>query len=184
MEALKNRKTAAIVCIIAVLISLVISASMAGTRTERLFYEGVKFDGYTHTPIYTALSDRAKYANNLASILTNCPGCEAAADKLREARRGLIDAYDAKDISDMYMADCALTEAADDIAELIMTAGLDTDDLNDAQSCLDSMSGAEKAIAQSGYNEEVDGLRGFNLNNMLYTLLSALPFVDAPERFG
>lgn len=175
-QTLKSRKTAAVVLAAAVLLAVFISAATDCAAVEKLFYEGVKYDGYRHSSVYDNLSARVSAANGLVSIAVNHADCEAAGEALRTARRELADA---EEIADMYAADCALQEAYEALVPVLEGAALDADEREDAEYYMQNMNGARLAITESGYNERVEGLdRG------LLRLLGGIGLVDVPESFG
>lgn len=189
MDLLKNRKNA-----IAIFIAVVIVFSLIGCRLsfskacnaiELAFYDRTVITADDVYGYYSApaghLDNCAKYANRLLSIVSGYVP-EDLYNRVYESRTALLDALATGDISDMYDAHTALTEA---VAVLHETAGTmtfsDTSDNYDAVYA-DFIS-ASQAAGESGYNLYVDEFIQNTANQFPTNLLRRLTGVDLPEKF-
>lgn len=191
MEIFKNRKIAAIITAIIIIVSIFIGAQRSlgrlSDKVSDMFYKGVYIedDDYTSASIYSALSNRVDYSLGLATIAANYDELSKETEALLAARNSLIDAQDSGNISAMYDANSALETAFITLwAKFTDTADISESDNSDAEDYVDSLSGAQSSIEGNKYNDELSELENDVLKAFPANLLMNIVSVELPEHFG
>ena len=155
------------------------SLGAQAAAVEDQFYDGVKYDGYTHKSINSQLSNRTDAALGLISIASKY-GLEDGVSSLRDARNELLEA---KGISEKSALNRQLDSAFNALYSALTAEDLSDSDMNAALDYNSTFTGSQKVIDESGYNEAV---RKFNREVMSVfpiNFLKHISFVSSPELF-
>lgn len=181
MKLLKNRAVAVLLAVVVVAGSTFTNALIRMTEECQRIEDGFYTSETGAKSIYAYLGSRLDAANGLWTILIN-HDAEAAAS-LNQARSGLLDAYDDRDISDMYDANSDLENAFDEAVSALSgytLSTLESDALNDYTITFD---GAQRMIDQNAYNSGVLEFMRSTYNKFPAVLLASLLGIDAPEMY-
>lgn len=181
MKFFKNRAVAVLLAILVIAGTIFTNTLVRMTEECQQVEDGFFTSESGSKSIYAYLSSRLDAANGLWTILIN-HDAEAAAS-LNQARSGLLDAYDARDISEMYAAnselETAFSEAVSTLSGYTLSSS-ESDALNDYTITFD---GAQRMIDQSDYNGDVLEFMRTTYNRFPATLLTSLLGIDAPELY-
>jgi hypothetical protein len=183
MDILKSKKTAAaVLCIVIIIFTPIgskLSLQRAADKVEDMFYDGVynSDEKYTAGAIDTYLQSRIQASLGLITVGANDASLSEETDALRNARNALLDA---DSIEEKYQANVLLEEAWNTLYDAITAKGGDAN----ADAYADTLSGAQGAIAHSGYNEAVAEFTEGTMHRFPANLISKLLSVKAPQSFG
>jgi len=181
MKFFKNRAIAVLLAIFVVAGTVFTNTLVKMTEECQQIEDGFYTSESGAKSIYTYLSSRLDASNGLWTLLIN-HDAEAAAS-LNQARSGLLDAYDARDISDMYAAnselETAFTEAVSVLSGYTLSSS-ESDALNDYTITFD---GAQRMIDQNAYNSDVLEFMRTTYNKFPAALLTSLLGIEAPELY-
>ncbi len=186
----QNRKVAAIITVVLCVLFLLLGMNRSVAKQAKLytnaFYEGVyvKDGGYTSAALADILGSCSTYALTLSSIYADCPAVADEVDALTQARRNLVDAIDAGDISDMYGAYRAVSAAAQALTTAGADAELSGNDRSKADDAMAKFTSAEGAIGQNPYNSYIEEYYTKVENTLPMRILGFLVFADGPEYFA
>ncbi|NCB50904.1 MAG: hypothetical protein EOM54_03325 [Clostridia bacterium] len=181
MKFFKNRAVAVLLAIIVVAGSIFANTFIRLTEECQKVEDGFYTSDTGSKNIYAYLGSRLDASNGLWTILIN-HDAEAAAS-LNQARSALLDAYDNRDISDMYGANSELEKAFNEAMSVISgytLTSLESDALNDYTIIFD---GAQRMIDQNSYNSGVLEFMRTTYNKFPAVLLASLLGVQAPELY-
>jgi len=171
------------VIIITTLLGVQFSLTRQTKKIEAMFTDGVYIekDRYTQPSISSHLDARAKAALGFAGTASKYPAAAAEEEALREARRALVDA---DSISGKYAANEALEKAWPVLFELLSSLDPDETDQAAMEAYADDLSGAQKAIQNSAYNQKVSEYRRTVLGTFPISVLRLAVPADEPEYFA
>lgn len=182
MKILQNRKFAAAVFIIIVVVFTLIgshrSLSKACDQVETAFFDkNINIGQARHTCPAEQLDFAVDYANRILSIVSDDVSDQVYSSIL-ESRKALLEALEDKDISSAYEAQNELALAVSALDGLIVTNNYDEYDTvrNDLFSALELAS-------ECGYNEYVDQFQQSTIDRFPTNVLTALAGVDMPEKY-
>ena len=182
MKFFQNRTVAVILAVIVVLGTLAASAvRFAGScrRTEDAFFTVSS----GKAPVYY-VDQIIGAAASLADVGEKYEQLGEIAATVREIRRTLVRAEEARDISDIYDACAELSEAAREFNAQtggVTMSGYDTELVED---CVSEISGAIRAIEDSGYNTAVSRFIADKYSSFPASLYARWFGIAAPEFFA
>lgn len=185
MKRLKQKKTAIIITIAAIVIFTFIgttkSLNSLTDDIEKTFYSGVynEEDNYTEVSISSQLEKRIDASLGLLTIASNYEEFDIEAESLRNARHELIDA---RTIGEKYLANEHLENAYQSLAGAIGNNSFAEDDSEAFISYTDTMEGAQGIIEKSNYNDSVREYYNSITNAFPVKFLKF--FADSPEYFN
>ena len=134
------------------------------------------------TPDYY-INSRIGTAAALAAIGDLYPDLAEETQALRDARRALVYAADAKDLSAMYDANGDLTAAGDAFCRAARQLELDPGDEEAVDDYDDSLQGAQRQLDRSSYNQEVQTLLRTVYYRFPGSFLARITGVQPPELY-
>lgn len=183
MVKLRNRKTAALIAavVIVVFTLLGVRRSVAGAtaKVEKMFYDGVLVGSYVEPGIAVHLEVRENASNGLVTLSKDHPELSGAAEKMREARRQLLDAAT---IAQKAEANRRLQAAYREFMKAVEAVSLDDRERNMLATYAGQMDNAQRKIEESAYNIKVDELRR-QLETFPVNILRRLTFAPYPQNF-
>ncbi len=185
MDFLKKRQMAIAIFVVVVILFGLFgchrSLSKASQKVEELFFEPSALrEDYYSCPA-DQLEYALRYANSLLAVI-NGQLPQALYDDLYTSRQALIAALEARDISDIYAAQTALTQAvqAADREALALDIREDLVDFCDLVADYDS---AVFQATNSGYNDYVDAFMADVANQFPARLLRGITHTEMPEKY-
>ena len=187
-KLLQSRGAAVVITIVLCLVFAVLgmnrSVAREAEKATRTFYEGVEADGYTSASMYSILKSIDTYSLTFSSVLADVPELDAARGELIDARRGLVDAMEAKDIGSMYEANHLLSARARALMDRAESAALTRGDREKAADAYQKLASAQGALERNPYNEEVAGFARSVMGSLPVRLMRGLIFVEGPQTFA
>lgn len=185
MKILQNRTFAVAVFAVTVILFTLVgshrSLTKACQRVEDAFFESHTLQEGHYTCPAEQLEHCARYANSiLAAISGRLP--EQIYSDVYTSRRALIDALVERDISDIYIAQSALTRAIDAANSQAISQGVQAELDDFTRLVADYRSAANKA-ASSGYNAYVYEFLENTVSRFPTNILRHLTLVEMPERY-
>ena len=184
MDFFKNRKTAVAVFVIVVALFAVLgchrSLTKACAQVEQAFFEPSVSEGYYSCP-GDQLEYAARYANRLLSVIGGQLS-DSVYNSLAQCRRALIDALEARDISDIYSAQVALTQAVQAADSEALALGV-REEMADFSAIISDYNSAISEAADSDYNDSVDAFIASIANRFPANLLRRITAVEMPEKY-
>lgn len=181
MKFFKNRAVAVLLAILVVagstLVNTRVRLAEACQQVEDTFFTA----SAGSKSVYARLDARLDAANGLWSILINHDAEAAAA--LNQARSAMLDAYDSRDISDMYAANSRLQDAFDTAVTAVSAYTLSASESDALNDYTITFAGAQKMIDESSYNSDVLAFLRTTYNKFPAIILAPLVGVEAPELF-
>lgn len=187
MELLKKRSTASLILAAVIVVTTILgvhfSLERQAGKIEDMFTDGVYLekDDYVQPSISSHLDARMNAAVGLASTASKYPEVKAEEDALREARRELVDA---ETIGEKYSANSKLEKVWPLLADALSAQQLNETDAEAFEYYSSTLSGAQKAIENSSYNEKVAQYRDGILGAFPISVLRFVSFASEPEFFG
>lgn len=188
MDFFKKRSAAIGVFVLVVaafsLIGCRLSLNRACRKAEDAFFDKalLQSEGYYTCPA-EQLGYCLSYANRLLSVIGQEGDWADAYATLRDARQGLSDALDERDIPAIGQANQALVEAVAGVRALA-DAGTPLPDSHDDYSAIVSdFDGAQAVLDSPAYNEHILAFREKELGAFPANILRHLLGVKAPETF-
>lgn len=167
---MKKRFVAFLLAIVAVLGASGISAynglNKDIKKTEMLYFDGVKKDGYRHPSIESQMKVKYQSLNNVITILDDYPELEETAEALGVCRDTVSDYfndYRRDTVSGMSLANRTLEDTLSRAKQEMEDVSFTEKQQKILNSCFADLAGAQSMIEQSGYNEYV---RDFNSGKM------------------
>ena len=188
MELLKKRSVAIIIAVLIVLLSTVYSVNRTlGAKADAVgdgFYSGAYYEGYVHKSIASQLEARVDTASALLAVAADYSGLSGECASLRAARDGLEGMLEGEGgVASLYDANAELETAFRALYSELLAAGPSDRDRDSAELYEFDFSGAQRVIANSGYNESVREFRRDVLGEFPAGFLARVSFVSAPELF-
>ena len=185
MKALKNPVVAVILAIIMIVASTLLSAGVKlGKETQKItdgFYDGVEYDGYNHTSIYSQLGNICGAADGIVAVASrydiDCSNVSYASGDLKSSLSTMHN-----EISSIYSLYDDLCTALNSIYNDLDGVELSSRDSEGIDAYKDTITNAQRVIGSAGYNESVRtyiNSLGFPAN-----LFVKLCNVDTPEYFA
>ena len=188
MDFFKKRSTAiAVFVIVAAAFSLIgsrLSLERACRRAEAAFFDAdlLDVDGY-----YTCPGDQLAYSVDYATRLLTVIGRDGAwadaYEALVQARLGLMDALDAKNIPDIAAADQALAEAVASVRAVRASGAPMPDSYDDYDEIIAGFEGAQTVLEDPAYSSYILAFREKELGAFPANVLCRLLGVRMPETF-
>lgn len=188
MDLFKKRSTAIVVFVAVVIVfSLIgcrLSLNRACRQAEDAFFDSslLQAEGY-----YTCPGDQLEhcvdYATRLLTVIGSDGEWSDAYEALVQARLALIDAMDARNISDAGAANQALAEAVADVQALVDSGASLPASYDDVDSILSDFAGAQAVLDDNAYNSYILAFREDVLGAFPANILRHLLGVKAPETF-
>ena len=167
---MKKRFVAFLLAIVAVLGASGISAynglNKDIQKTEMLYFDGVKKDGYRHPSIESQMKIKYQSLNNVITILDDYPELTETAEALagsRDAIAGFFNDYRKDTVSGMSIANRMLEDTLSRAKQEMEGVSFTEKQQKILDACFSDLAGAQNMIEQSGYNEAV---RAFNAGTM------------------
>lgn len=188
MDFFKKRSTAiGVFVLVVVAFSLVgcrLSLDRACRKAEAAFFDAdlLDADGY-----YTCPGDQLEYCVDYATRLLTVIGTDGAwadaYEALVQARLGLMDALDAKNIPDAAAANEALAEAVADVEAVRASGAPMPASYDDIDEIIASFDGAQSVLDDPAYSSHILAFREDVLGAFPASILRHLLGVKAPETF-
>ena len=182
MKFFQNRAVAVILAVIVVLGTLAVSAvRFAGScrKTEEAFFSVSQ----GKAPVYY-VDQIIGAAASLADVGEKYEQLSDAAVSMRDVRRALVRAEEARDISDIYDACMQVSDAArefDAQADGVTMSGYDAELTAD---CVSEIAGAIRSVEESGYNASVSRFLAEKYSSFPASLYARWFSIAAPEPFA
>lgn len=156
MKFLKNRVVAVLISLAIVISSTLISTNAKlGRRCEKIsdgFYEGVTYNGTERKSIASQLRVICSAMDSLAAISDEYGIDGDGYTKMADIMRSSLS-YSS--VSENYDAYSELSSAFNKLSRALSSADLSEQDRSEVDQCILTVSGAQQAIEDSGYNESV-----------------------------
>lgn len=188
MSFFKKRSTAiGVFVLVVVVFSLIgcrLSLDRACRRAESAFFDSglLHADGY-----YTCPGDQLEHCVDYATRLLTVIGTEGewsdAYEALVQARLGLIDALDARNIPDAGAANQALVKAVADVEALVDAGAALPESYDDYDEIIAGFDGAQAVLDDPAYSSHILAFREDALGAFPANILRHLLGVKAPETF-
>lgn len=188
MDFLKKRSTAIGVFVLTVILFTLIgshlSLSRACKKAEDAFFDKslLQAEGY-----YTCPGDQLNYcvdyANRLLSVIGTDGAWTGAYEALRDARRELADALEARDIPSIGRANQALAEAVQQVRSTAGSGASLPDSSDDYATIVSEFDSAQALLDNSAYSDHILSFREDVLGAFPANILRRLTAVKAPETF-
>ena len=184
MHALKNRKTAVLIAVVAAILATLFGVDRSLTRLdweiEAMFYDGVvlESEGYTQPGIALQLDKHTDAALRLATILVNYPELQSSAEKVMESRRRLLAS---ESIGDKSLAFWMMSQDVNNLAQAASDVDLTQRDMEAVLQYSATISGAEAFIRGAAYNRTVSDL--WNEQSYITRIISKLLKTREPDTF-
>lgn len=181
-----RRVVAVLVAIFTVFFSMMLSTDIKfDAECQRItagFYDGVEFNGYKHPSIASHLRNIAGYADGIVTIANRY---ELDSDELSSVNEDLKLAlsYSRGDESYIYFCYDELLGELRVIEAELYDKELSERDESGLDQYVESITGAQSAIEESGYNESVSEFMREKCTGLAYDL-AYLTSVDLPDYFG
>lgn len=184
MEFLKKRGVAYVLAAIIIASSTLVSANIKlqkeSDRVTALLSTGVKYEGYKHADIITQLTNICGAVENFVNFVPEDIDVSALKEATEDLRLGIRYSKD----SAYHLAACYNNVIREFNS---VSAQMQSEELTDTQARAleaysDEIAGAQKTIADSGYN---DAVRNFYNDDMgaMAKLFAGLTGVEMPEYF-
>lgn len=187
MKTLQKRSVAVPIAAALVLISFFFgtwrSLNGAAKDLEENFYTGVylKDEGYLEASIDDHLNERLQAANGILSVGGQYEEFSAGTETLRTARSALIEAGS---IASKYAANLELEQAWQKLYADLSSVNLTADEAEALSHYASALSGAQRAIENSHYNQQIDTFYSETLAAFPANILHTLLLSDTPDYFG
>ena len=188
MSFLKKRSTAIVIFVLVVVLFGAFGArrslNKACREAEAAFFDASQLhaDGY-----YTCPGDQLGYCVDYATRLLTVIGSDGpwadAYEGLVQARLGLMDALDARNIPDIAAADQALVKAVAAVKEAKDSGTPLPESYDDYDAIVADFDGAQAVLDDPAYSEHILAFRDEVLGVFPANILRHLPGVKAPETF-
>lgn len=183
MKFFRSRAVALILAAVAVAGSTLFNTRIMLNREcrqlENSFYQS---ETDLRTPYYY-INSRIGTAAALAAVGDLYPALEEETLVLRNARRALVYASDARDLSAMYDANGELTAAAESFCQAARRTELDLTDLEAVEDYENTLLGAQRQLDQSDYNQRVQELLRTVFDRFPGSFLAGITGVQPPELY-
>jgi len=181
MKFFQNRAVAVVIAVVGVTLSTLLSAKIGMTRDyNRLHSSFFHTDG--KAPVYY-VDQLISAAASLATVGERYGALTDASALVREARKALVGAEDAMDISDISDAAAALSAAVDGLrgaAAGVEMTGADASAFADGTA---AVAGARRELLECDYNEEARELIRKNYESLPASFFAGLLDIPRPELF-
>lgn len=188
MELLKKRSTAIVIFVLVVIVfglaGCRLSMDRACRKAEAAFFDRdlLQSDDY-HTCPGEQLEHSVDYATRLLTVIGTDGAWSDAYEALVQARLGLMDALDARNIPDAGAANQALEEAVAGVEAVYDSGAPLPESYDDIDAILADFHGAQTALDDPAYNDHILAFRDKELGAFPANLLHHLLGVQAPETF-
>ena len=188
MNFLKKRSTAIVIfVVVVVLFSLVgcrLSLDKACRKAEAAFFDRdlLQAEDY-HTCPAEQLQHCVDYATRLLAVIGTDGPWSDAYEALVQARLGLMDALDAKNIPDAGTANQALAEAVADVEAVYESGAPLPASYDDIDAILSDFYGAQATLDDPAYSDHILAFRDKELGAFPANILRRLLGVKTPETF-
>ena len=188
MDLFKKRSVAIAVFVLTVVVFSLIgcrkSLDRACRRAEAAFFDADLLDAEGY---YTCPGDQLEYCVDYATRLLTVIGTDGewsdAYEALVQARLGLIDALDARNIPDAGQANQTLVEAVDKVRALADSGVELPESYDDYDEIMAGFDGAQSVLDDPAYNGHILAFREDVLGAFPANILRHLLGVKAPETF-
>lgn len=186
MKLFKKPAFALFLTVIVVIASTLINTNIKFGRkcseVSDLFYEGVTANGYTQTPIAAHLENIIGYADGLCTIARNYSMETGEVEDCNDYLKWSLQ-YSDTDASYIHSNYTELCSALNTLIDQLERAELSERDASGVDQYKTSISGAQSAIGESGYN---DAVRSFlrRYDHFPTDMLAAMAGVEMPETFA
>lgn len=186
MKLFKKPAFALFLTVIVVIASTLINTNIKFGRkcseVSDLFYEGVTANGYTQTPIATHLENIAGYADGLCTIARNYDIDTASVEDSSSFLKWSLQ-YNDTDTGYIHSNYTQLSSELATLVDRLERTELSDRDASGVEQYKTSISGAQSAIGESGYN---DAVRSFlrRYDHFPTDVLAEMAGVEMPETFA
>ena len=162
MKALKNPIVAILLAVILVVSSTFLSASSNLSKDAQKvtdgFYNGVTYDGYKHTSIYSQLNNIIGAIDGMCSVAANngvnTTALSMAVDELKSSLSTMHN-----NIGSVYLCYRAVCDQLTPFMNEMNSVSLSERESEGIQAYKDTVDNAQRVIEESGYNESVRNYR-------------------------
>ena len=188
MGLLKKRSTAIVIFVVVVVLFSFLgckrSLNKACREAEEAFFDKslLKADGGYSAPA-DHLENCVDLSNRLLSVIGTDGEWADAYNAVKDARSGLIDALEARDISAIGEANQALAKAVAQVEAAKAAGAPMPESYDDYDKIVSDFHGAQAALDDSAYNDHILAFRDKVLSAFPAGLLRHVTGVAAPETF-
>ena len=180
MKLFRNRIVVVLLAVVLVVCSVVFSAARGMKKSLRELEDSF-FTTQNKGPMYY-VDQIISAAASAATVADHYDSLDAQA--VRDARSSMVKAENARDISDLYDAAEALSDAVSALRTAAAGVDLTAQDKSAFSDAVNTIAGARRELDECGYNERALALIEENYRSFPGSLLSGLLNIDEPELFG
>ena len=181
MKFFQNRAVAVVIAVVGVALSTLLSAKIGMTRDyDRLHNSFFRTDG--KTPVYY-VDQQISAAASLATVGERYDTLTNASALVREARKALVGAEEAMDISDISDASAVLSAAVDSLRSAAAGVEMTSADASVFADGTAMVAGARRELLEGDYNEEATKLIQKNYESFPASFFAGLLNIPRPELF-
>ena len=186
MSFFKNKFVAIVIAVFVVIASTLLSTNIRFGKECRAvtdgFYEGVEYNGYQQKSMATHLKNICAYVDGLVTIARNYDLDTAEAEAASDSVKSLLSG-ETKHISYVSAAYSELIKASNALQAQLARTELEERDASGVAEYSASITGAQSAMENAGYNESVREFRRKN-DHFPTRLFASLAGVSWPENFA
>lgn len=183
MNFFRNKIVAVCTAAVVVVASTAISGSAGLSKACRSVENGFFSVSEGKAPAYY-VDQQISAAASLAAVGEHYEALTEPSEKLRSARKTLVEAYSKKDVSDICSACSELREQVDCFAGQAQSVSLTTADASTYSDDMATLSGTRNKLLSSNYNAKVSDFLDRVYYRFPASAFASLFDVDAPELFS